>query len=186
MYFYIKRIQFIYQKINLKTLWNCYWLKINAILYYVYIKDFNIFMFNKSKYKDKKLFCMNCLRCFSSKEIVTNHLEVCLEINGKQDTKMPEKTSKLQFTGHHKQLKAFLWYMQTLNLISNKFKKSIGIILVNHTLINIKIMLLVVMYTNQFVLMTNFVSLYKNIAEKIQFTNLLVKCLKKLIIVKKL
>ena len=34
--------------------------------------------------------------------------------------------------------------------------------------------------------MTNFVSLYKNIAEKIQFTNLLVKCLKKLIIVKKL
>ena len=29
--------------------------------HYVYIKDFNTFMFHKAKYKNKKLFCKSCL-----------------------------------------------------------------------------------------------------------------------------
>ena len=37
-------------------------------LHYVYIKDFNRFMFNKTKHKSKKHFCRYCLLCFSSKE----------------------------------------------------------------------------------------------------------------------
>ena len=37
--------------------------------YYVYIKDFDRFMFNKTKYKGKKYFCKNCLQCFSSENI---------------------------------------------------------------------------------------------------------------------
>ena len=34
---------------------------------------------------------MNYWQCFSSNEILTNHREVCLEINRKQATKMSEK-----------------------------------------------------------------------------------------------
>ena len=32
---------------------------------YVYIKDFNTFMFHKTKNKNKKWLCRNCLQCFS-------------------------------------------------------------------------------------------------------------------------
>ena len=61
-------------------------------------------MYNKTKHKDQKKFWMNCLQCFSSKEILTNHPRVCLEINGGQASQM-QKGSNIMFTGHHKQLK---------------------------------------------------------------------------------
>ena len=35
--------------------------------HYVYIKNFDRFMFSKRKHKSKKYFCKNCLQCFSSK-----------------------------------------------------------------------------------------------------------------------
>ena len=51
-------------------------------LHYVYIKDFNTFMFHKTKNKNKKWFC--CLQCFSSENVLIKHREDCLSINGKQ------------------------------------------------------------------------------------------------------
>ena len=42
----------------------------NNKLHYVYIKDFNRFMFHKTKNKNKKWSCKNCLQCFSSKNIL--------------------------------------------------------------------------------------------------------------------
>ena len=52
--------------------------------HYVYIKDFDRFMFHKTKNKNKKYFCKSCLQCFSSKNVLTEHKEVCLGINGAQ------------------------------------------------------------------------------------------------------
>ena len=49
---------------------------------YVYIKDFDRFMFQKTKNKNKTCFCKSCLQCFSSKNVLTEHKEVCLSING--------------------------------------------------------------------------------------------------------
>ena len=37
--------------------------------HYVYIKDFNRFMCNKTKNKNKKYFCKCCLQCFSSEKV---------------------------------------------------------------------------------------------------------------------
>ena len=37
--------------------------------HYVYIKDFNTFMFHKTKNKNKKWFCKSCLQCFSSENV---------------------------------------------------------------------------------------------------------------------
>ena len=34
--------------------------------HYVFIKNFDRFMLNKTKYKSKKYFCKNCLQYFSS------------------------------------------------------------------------------------------------------------------------
>ena len=50
--------------------------------HYVYIKDFDRFMFHKAKNKNKKYFCKSCLQCFSSKNMLTEHKKVCLSING--------------------------------------------------------------------------------------------------------
>ena len=44
---------------------------------YVYIKDFYRFMLHKTKNKNKKHFCKSCLQCFSCKNVLTEHKEVC-------------------------------------------------------------------------------------------------------------
>ena len=50
----------------------------------LYIKDFNRFMFNKTKNENKNYFCKCCLQCFSSEKVLIAHKEKCLIINGKQ------------------------------------------------------------------------------------------------------
>ena len=50
--------------------------------HYVDIKDFDRFMFHKTKTKNKKCFCKSFLQCFSSRNVLTKHKEVCLSING--------------------------------------------------------------------------------------------------------
>ena len=56
--------------------------------HYVYIKDFNRVMFNKTKTKNKKYFCKNCLQCFSSENVLIEHRGDCLMVNGKQNVKL--------------------------------------------------------------------------------------------------
>ena len=41
--------------------------------HYVYIKDFDRFMFNKTKNKNKKYFWKSCLQCFSCENVLTEH-----------------------------------------------------------------------------------------------------------------
>ena len=55
--------------------------------HYVLIKDFNAFMYNQSKHKERKHFYMYCLQCFSSIEILDAHRKDCIVINGKQENK---------------------------------------------------------------------------------------------------
>ena len=55
--------------------------------HYVYVKDFNRFMYNKTKINNKKHFCNMCLQCFSSERALIEHKETCLEINGKKNCK---------------------------------------------------------------------------------------------------
>ena len=38
----------------------------NEKKHYVLIKEFNKFMYNQTKHKERKHFCMYCLQCFSS------------------------------------------------------------------------------------------------------------------------
>ena len=54
--------------------------------HYVFIKDFNRLMYSevKTKNQHKKHFCMACLQNFTTKEILNNHRERCLSINGTQ------------------------------------------------------------------------------------------------------
>ena len=56
--------------------------------HYVYLNDFNKFMFHKTKNKNKKYLCKSCLQCFSSKNVLTEHKEICLNINGAQSVRL--------------------------------------------------------------------------------------------------
>ena len=80
--------------------------------HYVYIKDFNRFMFNNTKYKNKKHICRYCLQCFSNKTGFQEHKEICLEINGKQSVEL--RSGSIKFKNHFKQLAApFKIYVDT-------------------------------------------------------------------------
>ena len=73
--------------------------------HYVPRKDFDMFMFNESKHKERKHFCMLCLQCLSSESILAKHTNNCLTINGKQAINMPKKGENiLKFNNFHKQL----------------------------------------------------------------------------------
>ena len=64
--------------------------------HYVYIKDFSRFMFHKTKSKNKKWFCKSCLQRFSSKNVLTDHKENVLCINGAQSVKLEKGTIKFE------------------------------------------------------------------------------------------
>ena len=77
----------------------------NENKHYVLIKDFNAFMYNQTKHKESKHFCMHCLQCFSSERVLYNHKDNCIKINGTQAVKMPTKDNNiLKFNNFHKQL----------------------------------------------------------------------------------
>ena len=70
--------------------------------HYVYIKDFDRFMFHKTKNKNKKWFCRSCLQCFSSENVLIEHKENCLSINGKQSVKLEKGI--IEFKNYFKQM----------------------------------------------------------------------------------
>ena len=78
--------------------------------HYVLIKDFNRFMFNFTKHKGRKNFCMYC---FYSNISLAKHKVDCMVINGVQAIQLPEKyidkngverTPSVYFNNHQKQL----------------------------------------------------------------------------------
>ena len=70
--------------------------------HYVYIEDFNRFMYNKTKNKNKKYFSKCCLQCFSGEKVLIEHIENRLIINGKQSVKL--KSGSISFKNYFKQL----------------------------------------------------------------------------------
>ena len=64
--------------------------------HYVFIKDFDRFMFDKTKNKNKKYFWKSCLPCFSGKNVLTEHKKVCLKIYRKQTVKLEKGTIKFK------------------------------------------------------------------------------------------
>ena len=74
--------------------------------HYVWIKDFDRLMNTQSKDGHKLFSCYYCLQHFTSENVLKNHTEVCLKINGTQEVKMPCKNKNTFFMNYHKQLMA--------------------------------------------------------------------------------
>ena len=120
--------------------------------HYVYIKDFKRFMFQKTKNKNKRYFCKSYLQCFSSKNVLTEHKEVCLSINGAQFVKLEKGTT--EFKNYFKQIPVpfkidadFECSLKSIESDEGSYSKKKN-----------KITFLVVLLTNLFVLMMNLLS----------------------------
>ena len=70
--------------------------------HFVYIKDFDRFMFHKTKKKNKKCFCKTCLQCFSSNNVLAKHKEFCSSINGTQSVRLEK--GAIEFKNYFKQI----------------------------------------------------------------------------------
>ena len=70
--------------------------------HYPYIKDFERFMFCKTKNKKKKYFCKSFLQCFSSKNVSAEHKEVWLSSNDAQSVRLKKGT--IEFKNHFKEI----------------------------------------------------------------------------------
>ena len=68
--------------------------------HYVYIKDFERFMFCKTKNINKERFGRSSLQCFSCESVLIKHKENCLSINGKQSVKLEKGI--IEFENHFK------------------------------------------------------------------------------------
>ena len=97
----------------------------NENKHYVLIKDFNKFMYNQTKHKERKHFCMHCLQCFSSEKVLTNHKENCIQINGTQAIRMPTKKDNiLKFNNFH--------YFSIILKPSQKKYMVVNLMMINH------------------------------------------------------
>ena len=70
--------------------------------HYVYIKNFNRLMFNKTKTKNKKWFCKSCLQCFSSENVLVEHEKDFLTVNGCQGIKLEKRP--IEFKNFNRQI----------------------------------------------------------------------------------
>ena len=70
--------------------------------HYMCIKDLDIFIFNKTRNKNKKDFFRCCLQCFSNEKVLIEHRKDCLVVNGKQNVKL--KTGLISFKNYFKQI----------------------------------------------------------------------------------
>ena len=66
--------------------------------------------FTKQRIKTKNRFCKGCLQCFSSKNVLTEHKEVCLSINGAQLVRLEKGklSSKIILNKYQLHLKCML------------------------------------------------------------------------------
>ena len=145
--------------------------------HYVYIKDFDRFMFHKTKNENQKWFCKSCLQCSSSENVLIKHTENYLSINGKQSVKLEEGIIKLK--NYFKQIPVpfkiyadFECDLKKLNVMKVLIQK------------NIKIKFLVVLLIKLFVLMINLQSQLLFIEVKMQLMDLLKQFLKNINIAK--
>ena len=111
----------------------------------MYIKDFNKFMFDKTKNKNKKDFWKYCFQCFSSERVLVEHNKICSKINGKQTVKL--KSGFTEFKNYSSQIPAPFKIYADFECVL-KVLKAIKVF----TQKNIKIIFLAVFLTSLFVL----------------------------------
>ena len=146
---------------------------------YVYIKDFNRLMFNKTKNKNKICFCKSYLQCFSSEKVLINRKEDCLMINGCQSVKLEK--GFIEFKNFNRQMPVLKIYADFECLL-----KSVDCGFDNNCFLYTKkyqTIFHAVLLTKLFVLIINLIKMLCYTEVKMLFLNLLSVFLKNIVIV---
>jgi len=77
------------------------------IQHYCYVKQVSALLYDQTKNRNAKHYCMMCLTGFSRAELLENHKKYCNGVNGRPTMiEMPEEGKYiLSFRNHHKQMK---------------------------------------------------------------------------------
>ncbi|KAL9980669.1 hypothetical protein ACROYT_G009282 [Oculina patagonica] len=77
------------------------------IQHYCFVKRVSALLFDQSKHRTAKHFCMMCLTGFTRSDLLENHENFCNGMNGRPTRiEMPEKgKNTISFQNHHKQMK---------------------------------------------------------------------------------
>ena len=81
--------------------------------HYVYIKDFNTFMFHKTKNKNKRWFCKSSLQCFSSENVLIKHKEDYLGISGQLSINLEKGIIEFKIS-----LKSYQFHLKFMLILS--------------------------------------------------------------------
>ena len=103
--------------------------------HYVYIKHFNRLMYNKTKHKEKKWFCLSCLQNFSNENILDKHRENCLIINGQQKVEL--SSGYISFKNYSNKFRALFKIYADFECILQKSKERNKV--VDNSLYSVKI-----------------------------------------------
>ncbi|XP_078348426.1 uncharacterized protein LOC144633424 [Oculina patagonica] len=78
------------------------------IQHYCFVKKVSALLFDQSKHRTAKHFCMMCLTGFTRADLLENHEKYCNGMNGRPTRiEMPEEgKNTLSFQNHHKQMRA--------------------------------------------------------------------------------
>ena len=134
--------------------------------HYVYIKDFNRLMLNKTKNKNKKHFCKSCLQCFSSEKLLEDHKKDCLMINGGQNVKLEK--GFIEFKNFNRQIPVPFKIYANFECLLKSCDYGVDNDCFSYTK-NIKTLFYAVLLINWFVLITNSVKMLCCTEEKMLF-----------------
>ena len=76
------------------------------IKHYVFIKDFNTFIYDYTLHRGRKYSCPYFLHVSITEEILKGHIEDCFKINGKQTIKITKKGEYVKFNNLDRKMKS--------------------------------------------------------------------------------
>ena len=76
------------------------------IKHYVFIKDFNTFIYDYTLHRGRKYSCPYFLHVSITEEILKCHIEDCFKINGKQTIKIAKKGEYVKFNNLDRKMKS--------------------------------------------------------------------------------
>ena len=75
-------------------------------VHYVFIKEFNTFMYNQTLHHGRKHFCRFCLQSFNTAQILERRIDDCFKINGKKMVKMAKNWETVKFKNYTRKIKS--------------------------------------------------------------------------------
>ena len=72
--------------------------------HYALIKDFRIFIYDRTLHRGRKHFCGYCLKVFSTEEILNCHIKDCFKMNDKQRIIRPKKGEYIKFKNYERKI----------------------------------------------------------------------------------